>query len=135
MQDYVCDPGQITTGYLDAFCLSIFLYFYFGDSYRKPTIIRMRFCFPATIQAKCEAMKSCILAMLNGEKFPRVMMTVIRFCVNTESKELKKLLTLYWEVNSDIVRLKTFFKPHSTFFDSQGFSFFISLCRVFHQAS
>jgi coatomer subunit beta len=53
---------------------------------------------PFALQAKCVAMKSCILAMLNGEKFPRVMMTVIRFCVNTESKELKKLLTLYWEV-------------------------------------
>jgi len=48
-------------------------------------------------------MKSCILAMLNGEKFPRVMMTVIRFCVNTESKELKKLLTLYWEVQPSAV--------------------------------
>ena len=36
--------------------------------------------------------------MLNGESFPRVMMTVIRFCVNTESHELKKLLTLYWEI-------------------------------------
>ena len=36
--------------------------------------------------------------MLNGESFPRVMMTIIRFCVNTESHELKKLLTLYWEI-------------------------------------
>jgi len=47
---------------------------------------------------KCVALKACMLAMLNGERFPRVMMTVIRFCVNTESHELKKLLTLYWEV-------------------------------------
>jgi len=38
--------------------------------------------------------------MLNGERFPRVMMTVIRFCVNTESHELKKLLTLFWEVRT-----------------------------------
>lgn len=43
-------------------------------------------------------MKNVILAMLGGESMPRVMMTVIRFCVNTDSHELKKLLTLYWEV-------------------------------------
>ena len=36
--------------------------------------------------------------MLNGEQYPRVMMTIIRFCVNTECHELKKLLILYWEV-------------------------------------
>eukprot|EP00615_Pteridomonas_danica_P000322 CAMPEP_0114361378 /NCGR_PEP_ID=MMETSP0101-20121206/24679_1 /TAXON_ID=38822 ORGANISM="Pteridomonas danica, Strain PT" /NCGR_SAMPLE_ID=MMETSP0101 /ASSEMBLY_ACC=CAM_ASM_000211 /LENGTH=961 /DNA_ID=CAMNT_0001506305 /DNA_START=27 /DNA_END=2912 /DNA_ORIENTATION=- len=47
---------------------------------------------------KCKALKGCILGMLNGEKFPRVMMTVIRFCVNTKCHELKKLLTLFWEV-------------------------------------
>ena len=56
---------------------------------------------PPIRQAKCEALKGCILAMLNGEKYPRVMMTVIRFCVNTDSKELKKLLTLFWEVRAE----------------------------------
>eukprot|EP00614_Pseudopedinella_elastica_P006800 CAMPEP_0172593566 /NCGR_PEP_ID=MMETSP1068-20121228/12783_1 /TAXON_ID=35684 /ORGANISM="Pseudopedinella elastica, Strain CCMP716" /LENGTH=961 /DNA_ID=CAMNT_0013391161 /DNA_START=28 /DNA_END=2913 /DNA_ORIENTATION=- len=49
-------------------------------------------------EVKVAALKGCILAMMDGEKFPRVMMTVIRFCVNTECHELKKLLTLYWEI-------------------------------------
>jgi coatomer subunit beta len=49
-------------------------------------------------KGKVKALKTVILAMLNGEKFPRVMMTIIRFCVNTECHELKKLLTIYWEI-------------------------------------
>ena len=52
------------------------------------------------MQVKIDALKACILAMLNGEKFPRVMMTVIRFCINTESHELKKLITIFWEVRA-----------------------------------
>eukprot|EP00617_Octactis_speculum_P006280 CAMPEP_0185777950 /NCGR_PEP_ID=MMETSP1174-20130828/91260_1 /TAXON_ID=35687 /ORGANISM="Dictyocha speculum, Strain CCMP1381" /LENGTH=950 /DNA_ID=CAMNT_0028466523 /DNA_START=15 /DNA_END=2867 /DNA_ORIENTATION=- len=47
---------------------------------------------------KIVAIKQVILSLLNGETMPRVMMTVIRFCLKSESHELKKLLTLYWEV-------------------------------------
>ena len=39
-----------------------------------------------TRQSKIKAIKSSILSMLNGEVFPRVMMFVIRFCVNTDNK-------------------------------------------------
>ena len=43
-------------------------------------------------------MKSAILAVLAGEPMPRVLMTVIRYCITQEDHELKKLLMLYWEV-------------------------------------
>lgn len=38
------------------------------------------------------------MAMLGGEAMPRVMMQVIRFCINSDDKQLKKLCMLYWEV-------------------------------------
>ena len=36
--------------------------------------------------------------MLSGDPMPRMLMTVIRFCINTDNHELKKLLMLYWEI-------------------------------------
>ena len=47
---------------------------------------------------KIRALKQTILLMLSGEHMPRVLMSVIRFCINTEDHALKKLLMLYWEV-------------------------------------
>eukprot|EP00980_Cylindrotheca_fusiformis_P007367 scaffold1525_cov142-Cylindrotheca_fusiformis.AAC.167 len=38
------------------------------------------------------------MAMLGGEAMPRILMQVIRFCINSEDKQLKKLCMLYWEV-------------------------------------
>lgn len=45
-----------------------------------------------------EAVKQAILLMLNGEPMPRLLMTVIQYCIHTENHELKKLLMYYWEV-------------------------------------
>ena len=36
--------------------------------------------------------------MLGGEPMPRILMQVIRFCINSDDKQLKKLCNLYWEV-------------------------------------
>jgi len=36
--------------------------------------------------------------MLGGEPMPKILMTVIRFCINTEHHEFKKLLMLFWEI-------------------------------------
>ena len=36
--------------------------------------------------------------MLGGEALPKVLMQVIRFCINTDDHQLKKLMMLYWEV-------------------------------------
>ena len=44
------------------------------------------------------ACKQAIQLLLNGARLPRLPMTVIRFCINTKDKRLKKLLTLYWEI-------------------------------------
>jgi coatomer subunit beta len=38
------------------------------------------------------------MAMLGGEAMPRILMQVIRFCINSSDKQLKKLCMLYWEV-------------------------------------
>jgi len=38
------------------------------------------------------------MAMLGGETLPRILMQVIRFCINSDDKQLKKLCMLFWEV-------------------------------------
>lgn len=47
---------------------------------------------------KRHALKAAIMAMLGGEAMPRILMQVIRFCINSDDKPLKKLTMLYWEV-------------------------------------
>lgn len=47
---------------------------------------------------KKHALKAAIMAMLGGEAMPRILMQVIRFCINSQDKQLKKLCMLYWEV-------------------------------------
>lgn len=54
--------------------------------------------FDFQLQIKVKALKSAILMMLGGEPMPRILMTVIRFCINTEHHEFKKLLMLFWEI-------------------------------------
>lgn len=50
------------------------------------------------IKVKRHAIKAAIMAMLGGEAMPRILMQVIRFCINANDKPLKKLCMLYWEV-------------------------------------
>mmetsp|Transcript_19640 Transcript_19640/g.74319 ORF Transcript_19640/g.74319 Transcript_19640/m.74319 type:complete len:771 (-) Transcript_19640:11-2323(-) len=52
----------------------------------------------ADARLKANAIKQTILMMLSGEQLPRVLMSVIRYCINTEDHALKKLLMVYWEV-------------------------------------
>jgi len=49
-------------------------------------------------QVKIHAVKAAIMAMLGGEAMPKILMQVIRFCINCNNKPLKKLCMLYWEV-------------------------------------
>lgn len=51
------------------------------------------------LQVKVKALKQTIMLLLSGESLPRVLMSVIRFCSNTDDHTLKKLLMLYWEVS------------------------------------
>lgn len=50
------------------------------------------------ISRKVAALKKAILLLLSGEDMPRILMTVIRFCITQEDHALQKLLMLYWEV-------------------------------------
>jgi coatomer subunit beta len=53
---------------------------------------------PLLHQIKRHALKAAIMAMLGGEAMPSILMQVIRFCINSQDKPLKKLCMLYWEV-------------------------------------
>jgi coatomer subunit beta len=50
------------------------------------------------IPAKVRGLKSAIIGLIAGEVYPRVLMTVIRFCITQDDHEIKKLLMLYWEI-------------------------------------
>jgi coatomer subunit beta len=46
---------------------------------------------------KVSALKKTIMLVLTGEEMPRLMMTVIRYCITVEDHTLQKLLMLYYE--------------------------------------
>ena len=47
---------------------------------------------------KVAALKRTILLALSGEEMPRVLFTVIRYCITVENHALQKLLMLFYEV-------------------------------------
>ncbi|XP_021947904.1 coatomer subunit beta isoform X2 [Folsomia candida] len=50
------------------------------------------------LKAKTEALKKVIFMILNGERLPSLLMTVIRFCLPLQDHMVKKLLLIYWEI-------------------------------------
>ena len=52
----------------------------------------------ADIPIKVRGLKNAITSLLAGEPMPRVLMTVIRFCITQDDHMIKKLLMLYWEI-------------------------------------
>lgn len=50
------------------------------------------------VELKIKAVKSAIVGLLHGEKFPKVLMHIIRFCSTQSDHSLKKLLMIYWEI-------------------------------------
>lgn len=50
------------------------------------------------VTAKIEALKKTIHLMLNGEKFPNLLMTIIRFVLPLQDHTIKKLLLIFWEI-------------------------------------
>lgn len=48
-------------------------------------------------EEKVDAMKTLILMILQDEHFPRMIMTVVQHAMRVDSKEMKKLLMIYWE--------------------------------------
>lgn len=50
------------------------------------------------LKTKADALKKVIQQMLNGEKFPSLLMTIIRFVMPTADHPIKKLLLIFWEI-------------------------------------
>lgn len=50
------------------------------------------------VELKIKAVKNAILGLLHGEKFPKVLMHIIRFCSTQSDHTLKKLMMIYWEI-------------------------------------
>lgn len=73
----------------------------YNDAFSLLYTNRLPFSIPYSylfIQVKRHALKAAIMAMLGGEAMPSILMQVIRFCINSQDKPLKKLCMLYWEV-------------------------------------
>ncbi|KAH3684067.1 hypothetical protein WICPIJ_004969 [Wickerhamomyces pijperi] len=51
-------------------------------------------------ESKIDAMKQILVAMLDGNPMPDLLMHVIRYVMPSKNKELKKLLYFYWEIVS-----------------------------------
>lgn len=53
-------------------------------------------------RSKIDAMKDILVAMLDGNPMPELLMHIIRYVMPSKSKELKKLLYFYWEIVSKV---------------------------------
>jgi len=50
------------------------------------------------IPAKTSALKKVMYQLLNGEKMPSILMTIIRFVLPLQDHTIKKLLLIFWEI-------------------------------------
>lgn len=50
------------------------------------------------LKTKAEALRKTIQLMLNGEKYPSLLMTIIRFVLPLQDHTIKKLLLIFWEI-------------------------------------
>lgn len=50
------------------------------------------------LKVKADALKKVIQHMLNGDKFPSLLMTIIRFVMPVADHPIKKLLLIFWEI-------------------------------------
>ena len=51
-----------------------------------------------TMPMKIATLKKVIQLILQGEKYPGLLMTIIRFLLPTNDHTLKKLLLIFWEI-------------------------------------
>jgi len=47
---------------------------------------------------KIQAMEELLMGMLNGENYPKILMSVIKYTIHSENHTIKKLVLLYWEI-------------------------------------
>jgi coatomer subunit beta len=45
-----------------------------------------------------EALEELLLFMVNGNSYPKLLMTIIRFVITCDDHRIKKILGLYWEL-------------------------------------
>ena len=70
-----------------------------GGNTEPPSINELRKALESGSDAeKTEALKKVILYQTNGEPLPQLLMTIIRFVLNSKDHTIKKLCLLYWEV-------------------------------------
>lgn len=50
------------------------------------------------VQTKIDALKKTIHMILNGERLPGLLMTIIRFVLPLQDHTIKKLLLIFWEI-------------------------------------
>ena len=50
------------------------------------------------IRGKVSALKKVIQLVLNGERLPGLLMTIIRFLLPSNDHQIKKLLLIFWEI-------------------------------------
>ncbi len=64
------------------------------------TVVLMRLCFTehGDIRGKVAALKKVIQLVLNGERLPGLLMTIIRFLLPSSDHQIKKLLLIFWEI-------------------------------------
>ena len=49
-------------------------------------------------QVKIAALKKLIISTLNGQPFPKLLMSVIKYTLHSDNHQIKKLCLMYWEV-------------------------------------
>ena len=49
-------------------------------------------------RAKAQALKKIMTMVLNGDRLPGLLMTIIRFVLPSQDHTLKKLLLIFWEI-------------------------------------
>lgn len=50
------------------------------------------------MRLQIEALKALVSNVIAGEVYPKLLMSVIKFCLHCENHLVKKLLLTYWEV-------------------------------------
>lgn len=64
------------------------------------TSVLLQYLLPehGTVAKKISTLKKVIHLILQGEKYPGLLMTIIRFLLPNNDHTLKKLLLIFWEI-------------------------------------
>lgn len=84
--------------YKDYFYLFLTMILMFINNFGIFIVYFLYFTEKGDIPTKIEALKKTIHLILNGEKFPTILMTIIRFVLPLQDHTIKKLLLIFWEI-------------------------------------